>query len=862
MKKNVRKGMIALSSLLLVGSVASCTVKQSATINVDNVTDIEKETKGPVSSLTGGNGSKPVETTPAESKPSETTPVESKPSETTNTTETGSESKNEPSKETVHLTFIDSNPKEKNPLKTTIDAEKDKCINPVIPTSRFGFIFKGWSLTENGAIFDFAKTPITKAMTFYSVFEEDIAAAPKYEFTNAEFKVLKAEGGNESVYGEFLPVANHESYSVWYKESGSQDNYKVMDNELLRLYKHENNYKYRFDIVGLKAGLYDIQIKGDEEVLSTIENLKAIAYDRSGFSFSKDSRCKTGSGAYNDDGTLKAGAKVVYVDASNAKTVKCIMTGDKNKALPSMGLQDILKNAERGNDILDIRIIGTINRSDLDRIDSSEEGLQVKGKSSYQQMNITIEGVGEDAAFNGFGILFRNAANIEVRNMGILNCMDDSLSLDTDNANIWIHNNDLFYGQAGGDADQAKGDGTTDVKGDSQYITFSYNHYVDSGKSSLCGMKSESGPNYITYHHNWFDHSDSRHPRIRTMSVHVYNNYYDGNAKYGVGVTTGSSAFVDSNYFRNCKYPMMISLQGSDMLDPDGKGTFSGESAGMIKAYGNEIIGAHSLIYQNSDSGTGAANATSFDAYLADTREEVIADTVVTKSNTKYDNFDTKVDLGVYQIDTAADARTNVLAHAGRLNGGDFKWEFTEADDADYNVNKALKEAVTNYKNDNIVSKLVYRSSDVPNPSGNEDKPDNPSKPDTPVDQGNGITSGTLVSFSKGSNNDCVSNNPNFIVTATAGIKKGEITYKNVKYTSSVKFDSKATVEFTLDKDMTLTIGVSSKTGKKSGLRIDGNDVEGSAASTPVELTITLKAGKHVITKGAEEGYLFFVEFN
>ena len=55
----------------------------------------------------------------------------------------------------------------------------------------------------------------------------------------------------------------------------------------------------------------------------------------------------------------------------------------------------------------------------------------------------------------------------------------------------------------------------------------------------LCGMKSESGPNYITYHHNWFDHSDSRHARVRTMSVHMYNNYYDGNAKYGAEFNNG-----------------------------------------------------------------------------------------------------------------------------------------------------------------------------------------------------------------------------------------------------------------------------------------------------------------------------------
>ena len=70
--------------------------------------------------------------------------------------------------------------------------------------------------------------------------------------------------------------------------------------------------------------------------------------------------------------------------------------------------------------------------------------------------------------------------------------MDDGISLDTANCNVWIHNVDLYYGKAGGDADQAKGDGSIDIKGNSQYITVSYVHFYDSGKCSLCGMKSES----------------------------------------------------------------------------------------------------------------------------------------------------------------------------------------------------------------------------------------------------------------------------------------------------------------------------------------------------------------------------------
>ena len=70
------------------------------------------------------------------------------------------------------------------------------------------------------------------------------------------------------------------------------------------------------------------------------------------------------------------------------------------------------------------------------------------------------------------------------------------------------------------------------------------------------------------------------------MSVHIWNNYYDGVAKYGVGATTGASAFVEANYYRNCNKPMLISMQGSD-IGSDGKGTFSSEDGGIIKSYKN-----------------------------------------------------------------------------------------------------------------------------------------------------------------------------------------------------------------------------------------------------------------------------------
>jgi pectate lyase len=107
----------------------------------------------------------------------------------------------------------------------------------------------------------------------------------------------------------------------------------------------------------------------------------------------------------------------------------------------------------------------------------------------------------------------------------------------------------------------------------------------------------------VTYHSQWYDHSDSRHPRVRFYSAHVYNNYYDGISKYGVGATEGSSVFVEGNYFRNCKYPMLISMQGSDVFnetknanDYSDMPTFSKENGGIIKAFNNYVTGQRRFV--------------------------------------------------------------------------------------------------------------------------------------------------------------------------------------------------------------------------------------------------------------------------
>ena len=649
-------------------------------------------------------------------------------------------------------------------------------------------------------------------------------------------EITEACGWQESLYLKWTPFAGAESYNVYVK-GGQYPDYTLIDRELVRDY---GTYA-RADIPGLiAANGYSVKVvpvTGGNEVESAASEATGINvanYSREGFAHLN----YQGIGAYNDNGTLKNNAKVLYITSKTAKTITTnVMVGSKLTEVT--GLQSIIDAYQKGTDTtpLAIRIIGKISKDDLDHISSSSEGLQVKGRNAYSEMNITIEGIGDDATISGFGMLVRNCKSVEIRNLAIMLCLDDCISLDTNNSNIWIHNMDFFYGNTGGDADQAKGDGTADLKGGTKYVTFSYNRFWDSGKSSLCGMGGDDA-NYITYHHNWFDHSDSRHPRIRCMSVHIWNNYYDGVAKYGVGATTGASAFVEANYFRNCNKPMLISMQGSD-IGSDGKGTFSSEDGGIIKSYKN-IFTEKS---KNFKYVTYQTNNVEFDAYEATTRDETVPGTVTAKKGgTSYDNFDTDASLMyAYTPHSAVDVPANVTGAygAGRLNHGDFSWDFT-GKDSDYDVDAALKSALQNYKSSLVGVFGDNSSSDEGGNEGGEE-----GGVETPIE-------GTI-----GCNfQSKAPSNSSFTVSGNYSDSKGSATVDGVTYTTCLKIESSTSISFTTTEKMKMTLYFGSNDTKCS-IKVDGTKVSGDTATKT--LSTEIEAGSHTLTK-ADSCNLFYIK--
>ena len=660
------------------------------------------------------------------------------------------------------------------------------------------------------------------------------------EFTNADgIQIITAAGWFESLYATWEPFDGAASYNVYVK-GGNYTDYTQIDEQLIREY---SDY-YRADMVGLIAGddytlkIVPVDSDGNEITASANEatGMAVENYSRDDFAHFNYS---DGIGAYNNDGTLKDGARVFYVTADNAATITCdVTTSSSGTTTTAIGMQDIIYYYQKGYDTTPItfRILGTITEDDIDELLSSSEGLQIKGKNSYSEMNITIEGIGEDAVIHGFGFLIRNCTGVELRNFAIMWFMDDGVSIDTDNSHIWVHNLDVFYGQTGSDSDQAKGDGSVDIKGDSQYITVYNCRFWDSGKCSLCGMTSETGPNYITYHHNWFDHADSRMARIRTMSVHIYNNYYDGIGKYGVGSTTASSVFVDRNYFRATGRPMMSSEQGTDAT---GDGTFSGEDGGIIKAYGNvfaEKPSAFSYItYDDSN--------TSFDAYEVDNATDQVPSTVVTLSGgTCYDNFDTDADLMYdYTPDDADDVPSIVTGWygAGRMNHGDFAYNI-DGDYGSYGVDADLQSAVSGYTS-TLVSVQGITSSGTTN-SGSSSGTDEGGEEDN-TDNTVDTSTTTIVSFtgSASSNTTLVS-----VDTGNYSTSKGTATYNGTTYTTCLKMESSTsvTITTTVVYNVTLVFGDS----ETASFKLDGTAYSGTGSTYTLE---SLAVGSYTLTKNS-----------
>ncbi|MGW4462477.1 pectate lyase family protein [Micromonospora sp. NPDC004704] len=182
-----------------------------------------------------------------------------------------------------------------------------------------------------------------------------------------------------------------------------------------------------------------------------------------------------------------------------------------------------------------IRVSGTISCSGMLRVRS----------------NKTILGIGSGATISGCGFNINGDRNVIIRNLNFRGWDDDAINVQESATNIWIDHNSFTDGY----------DGAVDIKRGSDFVTVSWNRVFGHDKNMLLGHSDDNGSQDIghlrvSYHHNWFDGTTQRNPRVRFANpVHVYNNYYNNNSGYGVASTEGAGVLVEGNYFENVPDP-------------------------------------------------------------------------------------------------------------------------------------------------------------------------------------------------------------------------------------------------------------------------------------------------------------------
>ena len=494
--------------------------------------------------------------------------------------------------------------------------ERDCALAPTGLTKE-GYELKGWKEDlANGDFFGF-DTPIEGDLTLYAVWEQTQTTDP-VEPPAGEAEITYTYIGDECAAFEWTE-SNYSKAKVEYKKS-SDTAYTAVDGELIRPI---GGGKARVDIVGLKGNTaYDFKITTSENKTGVKARQTVSAHDRSGYAHFKNT---DGVGAYNDDGTLKSDAIVVYVTETNKNTVTV-------NGVKGTGIVQILQNAKDINVPLVVRIIGTVGAATWNEIEYNADKKynsnnkmpisEVKDKngnalenkswtqaelisgghntlntSVYSELkgldskinyskgefdscwnncsisnvkNVTVEGIGEDARIFQWGFTWGNCNSIEIRNLTFEDYTEDACSFEGNQDKtvieeftsryLWVHNNTFLEGRNYWDVcpeqDKHEGDGATDFKGTAN-VTISYNHYFENHKTGLVGSGEKSMSANLTFHHNWYEHCNSRLPMARQANMHMYNNLYDGSTGTNMSLRDNAYAFIENCYFLNANKPIV-----------------------------------------------------------------------------------------------------------------------------------------------------------------------------------------------------------------------------------------------------------------------------------------------------------------
>lgn len=271
------------------------------------------------------------------------------------------------------------------------------------------------------------------------------------------------------------------------------------------------------------------------------------------------------------------------VTGGDAATSANILHFDNGKALQTWLLNRAKAEKKGDHTPVTIWLSGTFGPEDGRDFSEAHPWFDVKEVS-----NLSFYGT-DSFVMDRIGIFCVRADNIIIRNINFrqpkANNGADAVSMQ-ECEGVWVDHCTFTSLNQTKDYE----DGSTDITHGSKNVTVSWNHYILTQKSCLVShSNSQSSDTEITatFHHNWFDKSSSRHPRVRFGKVHVYNNLYDANTTYGVGSAYGAKVLVEYNYFDGVQLPTDICTYPAK---ESGESNLQGSVAGYLYATQNVYV--------------------------------------------------------------------------------------------------------------------------------------------------------------------------------------------------------------------------------------------------------------------------------
>ncbi|MBQ9906172.1 MAG: hypothetical protein IJM46_05320 [Oscillospiraceae bacterium] len=413
--------------------------------------------------------------------------------------------------------------------------------------------------------------------------------------SSGNIKAVKSGGWNEMMYAVFSGIQDADVTAVSYSGKATG----ALTGDDLQYLVRDTQQGVRVDIPGVPAGSYTLHMETKKGAVD-IRDIQVGAQDRSGYAHFN---YNAGVGAYTDAGTLKANAVVLYVTNSNKDTVtvkskdgttvsgignilnsagKESSGGKTAKGGTANSNKGIIEKLAKDGTPLVVRIIGDVKApAGLTAYDSDNYGGSVGDNGFMARMqsgkDVTIEGIGNDACINGWGIHFicesgnpNLGKSFEVRNIAFRNVPEDCIGMegvqsgDALTASVercWIHNNEFYAPKISNPAesDKAGGDGACDFKR-GMYFTNSYNYYEGYHKTNLVGASDSNLQFHITFHHNYWKNCESRGPLARQANIHMYNNVFEGQTSYCQNPRANAYIFSEYNLFESCKNPQQVKL--------------------------------------------------------------------------------------------------------------------------------------------------------------------------------------------------------------------------------------------------------------------------------------------------------------